>query len=273
MHDFKKPLYSLYSTLYCSGSIWVNDVPLIDWYGDNTKEGGYAGDDTINHLLLQSGKHKVVGKMLPRIGQKTLTEKETMFIDFYLAEADLQLWKRTRHKFHPKVKSPWNGLSENINHPYFEISTEIEVELPFTLDGWQNSVDLTKIKEDELFKEVLSTYYQIHAIMKSHNATKFLECSKEKMILQEQAFYFSNDRKKSFLDGATKLFDQKLEIMPLDPSKLKLEIMGYGKLVRLVHLDGSPALQYKSPDPKNQGNIEFDTKLHMRTENQGLTII
>ena len=75
------------------------------------------------------------------------------------------------------------------------------------------------------------------------------------------------------MSSTTQLFNQKLEIMPLDPTTLKLQIMGYGKLARLVRLDGSAALQYKSPDPENQENIEFDTKLHIRDVNRGLIII
>ncbi|WP_062054728.1 hypothetical protein [Aquimarina longa] len=274
MSKFEKPIYSVYSTIYSSGTIKVNDVPVVDWYGEDTNgTGGYSGDTIINQVLLQSGKYKVVGKMLPRKNKKTITEEEVMSLDFYLAEADSDKWKKSRHKFHPKIESPWDGLSENINYPTFEISTEIEVELPFVLDGWQNSEDLSEIKEEDLFAEVLSTYRQIHAVMASHNVTKFLELSKEKMALQEQAFYFSEERKKSFMNGATELFNQKLEIVPLDASSLQLEIMGYGKLVRLIRIDGSAALQYKSPDSKTQGNVEFDTKLHMRSKEKGFSII
>lgn len=273
MEKFIKPLYSVYPHLYCSGSIYVNDVPVVEWYGKETTEGGLSGDSEINHVLLQSGKCKVVGKMYPRYGKKVISKEETLFIDFYLAEADLDKWKKTRAKFHPKIESSWDGLSENINYPYFEITTEIEVELPFVLDGWQNSVDLSKIEKKELLKEVLTFYREVHAILREHNATKFLDLSKEKMKLQEEAFYFSEERKKSFMEGALKLFNQNLEVEPLIESELKLEIMGYGKLVRLIKLDGSQPLQFKSLDIEKQGNIELEIKLHMRSKEKGFSII
>ncbi|PAM92663.1 hypothetical protein B4N84_21245 [Flavobacterium sp. IR1] len=89
-------------------------------------------------------------------------------------------------------------MIKNINFPYFEIATEIEVKLPFILDGWQNSVDLTKLDKTVLKEKVLEYYRQIHAILKEHNAPKFLDLSKEKQKLQEEAFYFTDERKKVF---------------------------------------------------------------------------
>jgi len=274
MNKLDKPLYTIDPHIYCSGTILVNDVPVIEWYGDQTiGRGGSIGDIDINNVLLQSGKFKVVGKMFPRKGMKTLTENETLFIDFYCAEAEPDKWKFSMYKFHPKIESPWGGLSENINYPYFEIATEIEVELPFVLDGWQNSVDLSKLDKDILKEKVLEYYRQIHAILKEHNASKFLELSKEKQRLQEQAFYFNEERKQSFRASLTALFNQNLELEPLNEQELKLEFMGYGKLVRLIKIDGSQPLQFKSPNPKEQSNIELEIKLHIRTLEKGFSII
>lgn len=273
MNKFEKPYYTVDPTIYCSGSILVNDVPVIDWYGIETKEGGFGGGIPINHVLLQTGIYKVVGKMYPRHGNKTLTEEEILYIDFYCAEGIVGKTKETRISFHPKLESPWDGLSENINYPYFEIATEIEVELPFVLDGWQNSVDLLKIDEKELFNKVLAYYRQIHAILKEHNAVKFLEISQEKMKLQETAFYFDEARKESFREGALALFNQNLEVEPIIEGELKLEVMGYGKLVRLIKKDGSQPLQFKSPDTKKQSNVELEVKLHMRSIEKGFSII
>ncbi|WP_043706352.1 hypothetical protein [Tenacibaculum ovolyticum] len=273
LHDFEKPYYTIYPHIYCSGIIYINDVPAITWLGEETKEGGFGGDIPINQLVLESGKHAVKIVMLPRINKKTLTEEETFFADFYLSDVSPGRWKETSHKFHPKIESPWNGLSEGINYPIFELKTEIEVELPYVLDGWQNSQDLTEIKEEILFRKVFSHYQQIHAVLAEHNVSKFLELSKEKMQLQEQAFYFSEERKKQFYEGALSLFSQNLKVEPLMKDELKLQIMGYGKLVRLIKLDGSEPLQYMSPNIENQSNIELEVKLHMRSEEKGFSII
>ncbi|MBU3024066.1 hypothetical protein [Zobellia galactanivorans] len=274
-HNFLKPYYSLYQRFGCSGELYVNDVLVYSFFGDQTQEGGSTGAVPINNVILESGKYKVVGKMLPRYGKKAITEEEYMSLDFHVAETEgpLGTMKKTRYKFHPRIEQPWDGLSENINYPVFEISTEIEVELPFVLDGWQNSVDLSKIKEEKLFEEVFAFYNQLYLVMESHNAGKYLELSKEKMRLQEQAFYFSEERKASFLKGAMQIFGQKLQMLPMKKDELRVQVMGHGKLVRLVRLDGTEALKFKSPDPESQGNIEFEVKLHKRDFSKGFSII
>ncbi len=275
IQEIEKPYYTIYPSIYCSGVIYVNDVPAFTWFGkENTEgDGGYGGAIPINNLVLESGKYQVRGKMFPRYGNKSLTEEEYMSIEFYKASAVPEKWKSSRVEYIPKLESPWNGLSDGINHPYFEIATEIEVTLPFVLDGWQKSVELTTIDKKILFKEVLKYYQQIHAVLKTHNAAKFLELSKEKMQLQEQAFYFTNERKKDFREGALKLFNQKLELLPLVASELTLEIIGHGKLVRLMRTDGTEPLQFKSPKPLEQSNIELEVKLHKRSEEKGFSII
>mgnify|MGYP003575126528 CR=1 FL=1 len=273
MNKLQKPLYTIDPHIYCSGTILINDIPVIDWYGEETESGGYLGGIDINHLLLQSGKHKIIGKMLPRKGKKTLTEEEAMLIDFYCGDADPRIWKSSKYRFHPKIESPWNGLSENINYPYFEIATEIEIELPFVLDGWQNSIDLSKLDKTILKQKVIEYYRQIHAVLKEHNASKFLELSKEKQKLQEQAFYFSEERKQSFKQGLVALFNQNLELEPLNENELKLDFFGYGKLVRLIKFDGTQPLQFKSPNLIEQSNIELEIKLHVRNPEKGFSII
>jgi hypothetical protein len=132
---------------------------------------------------------------------------------------------------------------------------------------------LSERDKDELFKQVLDYYQQIRLVLKEHNASKFLEMSKEKMKLQEQAFYFDEERKKDFLQGVSQLFAQNLEVEELNPNELQLEIMGHGKLVRLMHKDGTQPLQFKSPNPEKQSNIELEVKLHMRSREKGFSII
>jgi hypothetical protein len=271
--NFRNPYYQLNHNSFCTTEVYVNDVMVVSFTGEETKgKTRLTGMIPINQVLLQSGKYKVVGKMSPRNGEKYLTENNAYLgIEFFLC--NMPNCKETSITFHPKIESPWDGLSENIKFPYFEIVTEIEVELPFVLDGWQNSIDLSKMDESLLMRQVLEYYRQIHAVLKEHNASKFLELSKEKMKLQEQAFYFDEERKKSFLDGAIALFSQNLEIEPLIESELNLEIMGYGKLVRLMKKDGTQPLQFKSANKEEQSNIELEVKLHVRTLEKGLSII
>ena len=128
--------YQLNINSFCETEIYVNDVIVDEWKGIQTK--GRERNTSlapINHILLESGKYKVLGKMYPRYGEKFLTEENSYLgIEFLLAS--IKDLKNTRVSFHPKIESPWDGLSQNIKFPYFEIYTVIEVELPLVLDRW-----------------------------------------------------------------------------------------------------------------------------------------
>jgi hypothetical protein len=272
------PYYELYPNLNCSGIVLVNDVPVFSFLGKDSKDGILDGSVPINHIVLQSGQYKVVGKLLPRFGQKAITENDGMNISFNLS--DINNWKETKHSFRPELSSPEasfdndNKITSPIKGlPYFEITTEIEVELPFVLDGWQNSINLSELKKSDIKQKVIEFYIQIHAILKEHNAGKFLELSKEKEDLQTKAFYFNSIRKQEIRDSIINLFNKNLEVLPLNEDELKLEFYGYGKLVSLIRLDGSAALQFKRNTAEGERNIELDVKLHARTLEKGLSII
>lgn len=273
MEKIQNPYYHLNVNSICETEVYVNDVLVDQWKGKKT--GGNERNMVlapINHVLLQSGKYKVVGKMSPKYGEQLLTEENSYLgIDLFVSDADNI--KETRVSFGPKIESPWNGLSSNIQYPYFEIATEIEVELPFVLDGWLKSVDLRDIPEKELFNEVYTYYWKIKEVLEQHDLNTYLEMSNEKRNLQEQAFYFSEDRKKDFVESGIQLFSQKLGVEELNRENVKMEIMGNGRLVRLIREDGSQALQFKSPNLEEQNNIELEVKLHMRSKQNGLTII
>lgn len=270
-HNFEKPLYSIYPRIYCSGTILIDDVPVVDWYGDETREGGYGGDTMINQAILQSGKYMVVGKLFPREGETTLSNEELMAIEFLCAEKTN--WKNSRYQFSPKIESSWDGLSENINYPHFEIRTEIEVTVPYKIKGWKDSVNLKDIEEKKLFEEVYNFYKKLHAVLKNHDVTQFLELSSDKLALQQEALYFDEMRKQSFSEGANQLFGQNLEVADLNHVDLKLEIIGNGKLVRLIKFDGSHPLQFKSSNLEKQSNIEIEIKLHKKSDKDGFSII
>ncbi len=291
-HDYKKPWYELYTNVGCSGIIYVNDIYVNKYFGKKTKDGFLGGQVPINQVLLQSGKYKVRGVMFPRYGENTLKGSK-MAIDFDLSDVDFETygrgrWKETNHEFRTSIESPDGEYVPNPdpNAEYgnmyvspldklttYVLEAEIEVELPFVIDGWQNSVDLSKQDKNILFKDVLAYYRQIHALLKEHNAVKFLELSQEKMKLQETAFYLNEEKKEGLRQDVLSLFNENLEVEPLVESDLKLELMGYGKLVRLIKLDGSEPLQFKSPNIKEQSNVELEVKLHMRTIEKGFSII
>ncbi len=276
--EINKPYYELFPSLNTSAIIFVDDVPVFSFLGEETNEGIYDGTVPINHILLQSGVHEVVGKLYPRFGHKTLTENDGINIKFNVSDFDN--WKETKQSFFPELNSPdayFNAdkkITSAINGlPTFEIKTEIKTELPYILNGWQKSINLKTYDKTILKNKVYEYYIQIHAILASGNASKYLEISKEKEELQTQAFYFDENKKQEIRKSIVDLFARNLELLPINENELIVELMGYGKLVRLTRLDGSSALQFKKIELEKEKKIELEIKLHMRTLEKGFTII
>jgi len=57
--------------------IWVNDVPLINWTGVQTKDGVYNGEVPINQVILENGTFQLECKLVPRHGNKVLGQSKS----------------------------------------------------------------------------------------------------------------------------------------------------------------------------------------------------
>ncbi|GAA4758388.1 MULTISPECIES: hypothetical protein [Flavobacterium] len=272
-----KPSYEIYPNLNCAVIVYVNDVPVFEYLGDKTIDGIYDGSVPINHILLESGKYEVKGVMYPRHKQNSLTENDGMSIEFNLS--DIDNWKETKHSFHPELSTPdaffdKNGAITNVYKGLdsYIIKTTIDVTLPFKLKGWQNSINLKELDQKRLQSEVFEAYTKIHSLLKTYNASEFIEVSKDKEKLQSEGFYFNKEKENEIRSKINQVFNKKLEVKPLDFSKLKLNIFGYGKLVNLLNPDGSSPIVFFDPiEPEIK--VEFDIKLHKKSLRDNLTII
>ena len=59
------------------------------------------------------------------------------------------------------------------------------------------------------------------------------------------------------------------------PEQVRLQLMSHGRLATLIRRDEAHScpIQFLSPHPEKQSNIELEVKLHMRSKEKGFTII
>lgn len=289
MNNIEHPSYDIsLTTVNCRFEFFINDILLYSFKPDDESLGtGQLVDIPLNSTLLKNGLHAFSIKLLPWINEKfvnnysyaeitgSISDTDKIYIPKTQRDEDIKLFK---------VETPWKKLENDISLPFFELRGEFEAAmLPFELKGWSDSVDLKKETERKLFEEVFSFYQQLHALIAQRNATKYDELFREKEALISKAFYYDyhvnekkdpmytamvNDRK-----NATKeLFaEEGLELIPLVVSELKLLFQAEGKLVSLVRHDNTPALRFN--DPKNDGEVEMEVRLHRKTKGSALTII
>ncbi len=272
----KKLIYmSTVNTLGCQYELWCNDIIVHQLKGGEnvTHTTSWQTHPPLNAAILKDGEYTVTLKLFPKCGKQIfkeqIMEKVAAALDIYVIDQDN--WQEETYIL--KLKTPWNGLMEKIELPYYELKGTFKAEgLPFEIEGWTNSVDLSEWNEDTLLEEVFVYYKQLYTILEVGDASKYLEITKERDDLLATALYYNETLKQRDNDALVELFKEKaLDLQPLNINEMKLVIMGHGKLVSLQRLDGMPALHFKAPN--NKGEVKMEIKLHMRSKEKGFSII
>lgn len=289
MKKLEHPSYDIYlRTASLKFELWANDILLYSFKPIDDSEGtGLGIDIPLNSTILKNGSHSIKMKLFPWNKEHFINEESYAEFTVSIVDTDKIYIPKSQRLPDTKIlqiKTPWGGLDKNVNFPYYELKGEFKADLlPYEIVGWYESSDLKKEDEKKLFADVLRFYQQLHSLMAQRNATIYDELFKEKEDLIHKAFYYDyhvkekkdpmytamvEDRK-----NATKeLFSEDgLELLPLNPSELKLLFQAEGKMVSLVRHDNSPALRFN--DPKNEGEVKMEVRLHRKTKDSSLSII
>ncbi len=285
----KHPSYDIYvRSANCNYEIYINDVLVFINLSNPIELGTGTGVDIpMNTTILKNGQHKIKARVLPRIGMKNIDNYCFLELEFLLANTDKIYIPKNQRKEDIellKIQTPWKKLEKNINLPFFDLEGEFEATmLPFELVGWTKSANLKDEDEKQLFKEVIAYYQELHAILKKRDAVKWEKLHEEKEALISKAFYYDyhvNEKKdpaytamvKGRKNATAELFKEDgLDLVPLVASELKLLIQAEGRLVSLVRSDNTPALRFN--DPKNEGEVEFEMRLHRKQKGSKMSII
>lgn len=161
------------TTLKCE--LWVNGIRIVRNYKVNQKSNA----EIINDLLLGNGKHQFTMKFFPNAtnaADSLITQEDMRWTKIKLVKAEVipnSPYGETKNREElidfkiPEIPTPV---------PYFEFTGEFEVnDLPYELEGWKNSQDLSKIDKDELKKEVVNYYKYIRNLLNEGNVKEFYE--------------------------------------------------------------------------------------------------
>lgn len=230
----KRPSYGIEynTTLKCE--LWINDVPLVRNYDVSQKSNA----EIINDLLLGNGKHSFTMKFFPNATNTTdslITQEDMKWTKIKLVKAEVILNSSYGETKNREELIDFKIPEITVPVPYFEFTGEFEVaDLPYELEGWKNSQDLSKMDRDELEKEVVAFYKQIRDLNNDGNVEKYLALKEQQnnevaiSTYDDPNWYLSeeniNDIKK-----------EKGAMLPVE--NYKMEIFGDGRLVNLIRID------------------------------------
>lgn len=257
----------------------VGDVPVslnLFWGEITSRDGRKIGPNVpINSCILKSGKYKVVGRIYPRYGQQALEFHSYLIMEGYYREAGN--WDYTYPMFIIETPNKYHKNGEIYNPivglPYFELQTEIEVEVPYEVEGWSHSVNLKEQNEEELKKEMQQRYDDIRQLIAKKDTAAFRQIIKEREDLLGTVYYYSEEEKENRIkDLLTVIMSEEFDIAPY-PQEAQLLYFAEGKMVTLVdpvNREGVICLVNRK-DPKDIVSLEF--RFHRKKPGQKLSVI
>lgn len=279
VHDYKNSVaiknkdYKITANIKdCQFEILVDDVPVCNGVAQNKNHGTVAIDISINNVLLKSGKHEILLKLYPIFGKTELGE-------FCYGDLKLWYWNAENHVDDsidlltirtPQLtgeKNPISSLS------YYELKTVSDFVIPYSTDGWTNSINLKDEMEigNDLKNEIQNTYDKIREIIKKHDTIAFSALIKEREKLLGTAFYSTLQEQTNDLEEFLEIINNPdYEVEPYQ-QKAKLYFYGYGKLITILTPEKEGII--KLVNKKLDKNITLDFYFHRKKAGEKLSVI
>ncbi len=119
--------------------------------------------------------------------------------------------------------------------------------LPVNLPKWKWFSSGTIIDNKETRTSLYAEYEKMHKALKNKRLTYIGQVFNERLIELGAAFYKTPQEMASLSGFQASAIDPELELAPLDPN-IKVEIMGNGKLIKLVRWNGKAQIGFSYID-------------------------
>jgi len=256
-----KPYYVIdFNAVNSLIDIRINDVSVLCLNID----GQISTIIPVNNAILESGKQLVSYNLLPLVGENALrdTVNFSASVCLYDAGGDLIEKKEEMTKF----TMPENKTG--IPLPKYEGEIFFYADVPYKLDAWQNSRDLSKV--DNLRTLVDSTYKRIEEIINNAQYDQFANMIRKREDNIATCMYLSDKEKNERITELIEMMETGFKIVPVSEKDIMI-IYGHDKLVSLKKPDGRSSLLLKNKDTGDELNLEI--QFHLQQGNNELAVI
>ncbi|WP_010522845.1 hypothetical protein [Aquimarina agarivorans] len=240
----KQITYAIHVNAKTPYEIYIDDIPLPGF--GRCYESGMNTTLELNPYLLGNGIHKLKVRYLPLETAKdgllqpsdvyfNKDAKWNIFFVSYIKDTTDPLGYKGEIDYENSeltVVPPPNAV------PFWDQVFELDIkDLPYELEGWSNSQDLSKIDEDKLSKGVFSFYNEIREVMNNGDVEKYfnMNSKSDKEIAvatfdNDLEWYTSDERKNEIIN------DCKDNMLPINKEDYNLKIYGYGKIIAIERI-------------------------------------
>ncbi|SFW70294.1 hypothetical protein SAMN02927921_03447 [Sinomicrobium oceani] len=235
------PYYMIdFSGSACMFEIRVNDYPVIT----QDLDGQVSSMIPINYAILKDGIQTISATVLPYSGTETLHPKASLRFKVMLFDVTSDfMFKEQFSEYQTQ------DVGDKVL-PVLKEAGTFSAQIPYTLDAWQNGLDLKD--EKDLGQKLISAYQKIEELI----ATKKYDLFREKISKREGnmalSMYLSEEESQSRISGLVSDFESGFEVVPVTTEGAVLQIYGNGKVAALKKADGRSGLMLYNKETKEE---------------------
>ena len=279
-HYDHEPIYTVKIESSTSFIIKTNDVPIAAYFGPA------AGIATfyINKAILKSGIQEMDIEVYPEYTDRAIQKK----VLNNRVQLKLTIIRRYRIKnlgmSEPEIVATYDLQEQlkmySINLSSKEVYKDIlkfNAGIPYTLTGWTESEDLTKIGREELEERVVAFYTRHHLFYQDKDSEGIIRTEFKRTQETSQATYESKEKIAKEKISLDMVFSEvKHEMIPLE--NYEMQFFGNGRMVALIRTDGrnrgASALRYKAVSNMGSKRLSWvDLLLHIPEGSSELEVI
>ncbi len=249
-HYDKEPRYFIRPVQNnCVFEVLINDKRVYNDYGLEVT----ATPISINHAILKSGEQTLTVRMYP-LGDllkdnydtgntiTTLLDNTSMKIevvkyDAYNISHRLSDENTVLTHYSPTKEGSKKFIGAGL--PYYEYTFSFNAEVPYHIEGWQNSQDLTAFDKEELEAQVKKYYKQVKEIYLTEDIDALAKISFGDYLIIAKSKYYNKQDIKEMLNSLEEEIHYKEKDFGNFASE-KMSFYGRNKIVSLRHTSFDP---------------------------------
>ena len=227
----------------CSYEVLINDMRVDYFFG--RLNGTTSGSIPINPYILKTGWQTWTIRVYPEWKDRSYFDtngiSEGALVELqinkykYKPNGDVETLYESEKFERKKTEGDYEAKFPDAGKPYVEYKGKFYAEVPYELEGWSNSQDLSKEDKDELFEELLKEYNTYRDLITNKAlptlAKKILYSEKEMAIAKSNNKEEMQKNIANFIDG----WGYDMTMYPIE--KVALKMYGNGKVIALERTD------------------------------------
>ena len=243
----------------CNYEVLINDFLVDSYYGSGN--GAMNTSIPINTAILHKGEQRWKIRVYPVHDKKEINGKITsvsrpLIQDGARVEISIE---GIRFKENGDIEKQFGKVVDfeaplkkdektgknvfaDADKPYIEYSGAFQADVPYQLEGWTNSENLTKIDSNILKQKILKEYQKFHRWLQYRDLEEIALSKLNAEAEDAQAFFYDKNTNDEYISSFIKMWGQKgLEMQPIE--NYKVCIYGDGKIATLIDtIDGGSPL-------------------------------